>query len=102
MQEPPATLANRFGPHLRDSAHTIAPTALLTPTEPAHIMHMSAQISAATHLQRRDSSYSSLWVAIIMVWRICAHAACTPVRKDGASIVLFEVQAPYRQPAASS
>ena len=48
-------------------------------------MHMSAQISAATHLQRRDSSYSSLWVAIIMVWRICAHAACAPVRAHGAA-----------------
>ena len=48
-------------------------------------MHMSAQISAATHLQRRDSSYSSLWVASIMVWRICAHAACAPVRAHGAA-----------------
>ena len=48
-------------------------------------MQVSAEISAITHLRSHDSNYSSLWVASIMVWRICAHAACAPVRAHGAA-----------------
>ena len=43
-----------------DSAHTIAPTALMTTTEPAPNSHMSAQTSAATHLRSHGTPCSSL------------------------------------------